>query len=478
MDKYIKNYILSVANTIAGVAFPLITFPYVTRVLGPANLGIVNFAQAYGYYFMHIASFGINSYAIRELSKVRNDNTKVYKVGNEIFNLNIFFSILSTLMYFIGVFSVDIFHENLTIFTIYSVVILTNFLSLDWVLQSFDDYCFSTVRNLIIRIVSVLAVFVFVQEDTDFVIYMVITCIAEMGTKISTLLYSRKYYVKWQLKWRFLNFKKHISSMFTLFTFRLVNGISANLDKLMIGFMMAYANVGVYTAGVKFALMASAVVEMSGIVLFPKINISANRSMDEYLRNVKLNYDIILLLGLPMSVCLFLISGRLVPLLSGEEFVDAVSVARIMASIILIGPIVDMLGSKTLLVFNKDKWLLRCSGYVAVSNVVLNFLFIPLWGVDGAALASFLSYIVAVSSRYFFTRKLVKVDLLTKTLWKYTSFTIPFVICYSMFRLQIDTNTFWMFVFVMFCILIYVIELFLSKDNLWKMIMRKTFWKG
>ena len=478
MNKYVKNYILSVANTIIGLAFPIITFPYVTRILGPANLGIINFTQAYGYYFVHIASFGISSYAIRELSKVRNDKTKVDKIGNEIFNLNLFFSILSTLIYFLGVFFVDNLRENIAIFAIYSIVIVTNFLSLDWLLQSFDDYYFSTVRNLVIRIVSILAIFIFVQEETDFVIYMVISCIAEMGTKVSTLIYCRKHYVNLRLKRRFLNFKDHISSMFTLFTFRLVNGISANLDKLMIGFMMVYANVGVYTAGVKFAVMVSAVVEMSGIVLFPKINIAANKAMDEYLRNLKINYDVILLLGLPMSVCLFLISGRLIPLFAGEQFVDAVSVARIMAVIILIGPIGDMLGSKTLLVFNKEKWLLRCSGYVAVSNVLLNFIFIPLWGIDGAAIASVFSYIVAVTSRYYFTRKLVKVDLLTRNLWKYSSFTVPFVICYFIFRLQIDTSTIWMCVFVMFCIITYLAELFLTKDYLWKMIMEKTFRKG
>ena len=85
MNKYIKNYILSVANTILSLMFPLITFPYVSRILGPSNLGIVNFAQSYGYYFVHIASFGVCSYAIREVSKVRDDKNKVKKISNEIF---------------------------------------------------------------------------------------------------------------------------------------------------------------------------------------------------------------------------------------------------------------------------------------------------------------------------------------------------------------------------------------------------------
>ena len=475
MNKYIKNFILSAVNTVMTLLFPIITFPYVSRILGPVNLGIINFAQSYGYYFIHIASFGISSYAIREVSKVRDDKEKVEKVSNEIFNLNMFFSILSTVLYFCGVFFVENFRENFVIFAIYSVVILTNFLSLDWLLQSFDDYYFSTIRNFIIRALSVAAVFLLVNKEEDFMIYMAITCITEMGTKFSTLLYSRKNYARLRVRKRFFNFKDHIKSMFTLFTFRLVNGISANLDKLMIGFMLVYASVGVYSAGVKFVLMVQPIVETTGIVLFPKINISANGSMDEYHKNLKLNYDLILIIGIPMAVGLFLVSGRLIPLFAGEQYEGAVSVSRIMAPMILLGPIGDMLGSKTLLVFKKDRWLLICSSIVAVSNILLNFMFIPIWGINGAAVASIVSSGVAVVFRYIFSRRVAKVRLLTCSLFKYFAFTVPFIGIYLIFRSNIDADTLWMFGFVFSCVIIYFLELIISKDSLTKMMIQKTF---
>ena len=478
MNKYVKNFILSAANTVMMLLFPIITFPYVSRILGSTNLGIINFAQSYGYYFTHIASFGISSYAIREVSKVRDDKEKVEKVSNEIFNLNLFFSLLSTVLYFCGVFFVRNFRENFIIFAIYSVVILSNFLSLDWLLQSFDDYYFSTIRNFFIRTLSVLAVFVLVKKEEDFVIYMAITCVAEMGTKLSTLFYSRKNYARLRVRKRFLNFKDHIKSMFTLFSFRLVNGISANLDKLMIGFMLVYSGVGVYSAGVKFVLMIQPIVETVGTVLFPRINISANGSMDEYHKNLKLNYNLILITGIPMAVGMFLVSGRLIPFFAGEEYEGAVAVSRIMSGIILLGPIGDMLGSKTLLVFKKDRWLLICSSIVAVSNIVLNFIFIPIWGINGAAVASILSCAVAVVSRYIFSRKVVKIKLFTLNLLKYAAFTVPFVVIYILFRDEIDMNTFWMFGFIIVCGMIYLIELLISRDTLTKMVIRKAFKKG
>ena len=112
--------------------------------------------------------------------------------------------------------------------------------------------------------------------------------------------------------------------------------------------------------------------KLLAIVLFPKINISARNSSDEYIKNLKINYDMILLMGIPMTVGMYLVSGRLIPFIAGGQYAEAVTVSRIMSGIILLGPIGDMFGSKTLLVFKKDRWLLVCSSAVALSNVVLN----------------------------------------------------------------------------------------------------------
>lgn len=478
MNKYVKNFILSASNTVMMLLFPIITFPYLSRILGPSSLGCIYFAQSYGYYFINIANFGITSYAVREVSRVRNDRAKVEKVSNEIFNLNFFFSIISTALYFAGVFIVPNFRENAIIFAIYSVVIFTDFLSLDWLLQAYDDYFFSAIRNMAIRVIALITIFLVIKSPDDYIIYTVILCFTEIGIRFPTFFYARRKYAVLNVGSRFLNFKEHIKSMFTLFSFRIVRGISTNLDKMMIGFMMLYENVGVYSAGVKIVLLIQPLVETVGVVLFPKINISANSSQEEYHKNLKINYDLILMMGMPMAVGIFLVSQGLIPLFAGENYTDAIAVSRIMAAMVVLGPIGDMLGSKIILVFKKDKWLLYCSILTAVSNLILNIIFIPLWGINGAAVASVASCAVSVVSRYIVTLKLTKVNLFTKSLLKYTCFVIPFVLLYCLFREQIDNNTIWMFGFVAVCVLIYVAELLVFKDPMAKMMIEKTFKKG
>lgn len=476
-NKYLSNYILISINTVANLILPIITFPYISRVIGAEYLGIVNFATSYGYYFVHLASFGISSYAIRVVSKVRDNVETVEQVSNEIYNINILFSIISGVLYLLGVFTVAKLRENAFVFCLYSLSIFTNFLSLEWLFQAHDDYKFTTIRSITIRLISIIAVFVFVRNRNDYPIYMLIITISDMGARFSNLYYANKKYVRLRLRRSFFNFKSHIKALFTLFTFRLVNGISAHLDKLMIGFLLVYSDVGIYTAGVKFVLLIIPLIENIGIVLFPKINISANDEKGEYLKNVKFNYNTILMLSIPMAVGLFLISPMIIKLFAGQEFVDAITVSRIMSVVIILCPIGDLLGSKILLVFNKDSWLLICSSIVAVSNIILNFLFIHKWGINGATFASLLSYIVAITCRYIFACKLINFNLFTWNLFKYFIFTVPFIIVYFLFSEYINTKFLYTLIFVIFSILLYMFELYISNDKDFKLIVSKFIHK-
>lgn len=473
-NKYIKNYLLSVLNTILSLLFPIITFPYVSRVLGANNLGIINFTQSYGYYFIQIAGFGISSYAVREVSKIRDSKNELDKIGNEIFNLNALFSIGSGIAYIIGVILIPKFHVHWIVFSIYSLVIFTNFLTLEWLFQSFDDYRFTTIRSTVIRILSLIAVFIFVRDRNDYVIYMLINTISEMGARFSALIYAKKTYLNLRFKRTFLNFRDHFKSMFTLFTFRFVNGISSNLDKLMIGFLMAYSSVGVYSAGVKIVVMLAPIIETIGIVLFPTINIAASDSKDKYLKTLYFNYNAILFLGIPMTVGFFLVSPQIIRIFAGKQYLDAIIVSRIMSGIILLCPIGDMLGSKTLLVYKKDNELLICSIIVALSNIIFNFIGIPLAGIVGASVASILSYIVAILMRLYYTNKIITFTLLNKYFIKYTIFTIPFVVIYIIFNTQINTSIFFLIVFVIVSGIIYIVEILVSKDEIGVLLLEKV----
>ena len=464
-NKYIKNYFLSVANTVIGLVIPIITFPYLSRVLGPDNIGIVNFVKSYAYYFMHIANFGMLSYAVREIARVRDDKEKVEKLGNELFNINFFFSLISGILYLLISFAGPRFRENFILYVFYSITIFTDFLTLGWIFQAYDDYKFTTVRSLAVRILSLIAVFIFVKKESDYWIYMIIISLSEMGSRFSGLIYAKNKFLNFKIRRNFLNFSTHFKSLLTLFTFRIVNGISSNLDKIMLGFFLTYYEVGIYSSGVKFILLLIPLIETVGIVLFPKITIAAKDNEEVYLKNLNLNYRIILLLGIPMTVGMFLVSPELMLLFAGKQFTGSIIVSRIMSVIILICPIGDLLGSKTLLIYNKEKWLLICSIIIAVCNIVFNAVGIPLFGITGACAASVLCYLIAVISRYIFTRKIIKFSLFNRELFLYTLYTVPFVALYILFKSYIKKSVALLFLYMVICALIYFLELIIFKDK-------------
>lgn len=470
-SKYLKNYILSVTNTIIGLIIPIITFPYISRILGPDKIGVVNFVQSYAYYFMHIASFGIMSYAVREIARVRDNKEEVERLGNEIFNLNLFFSLISGFLYIGIVLIVPKFRENFLLYLLYSSTIFTNFLLLDWLFQAYDDYAFTTIRTIAIRVVLIVCIFILIKQESDYVIYMIIITLADMGNRFSSLFYARKKFIRFRLSPKFLNFAKHFKSLFTLFSYRIVNGISSNLDKLMLGIFIAYTDVGIYSTGVKFVLLVVPMIETVGVVLFPKITIAAKDNTELYLENLKLNYKIILLLGIPMAVGMFLVSPELMMLFAGKQFTGSIIVSRIMSAIIILCPIGDLLGSKTLLVYNKDKWLLICSIIVATCNIVFNFIGIPLFGIVGACVASVLCYLIAVIARYIFTRKIIKFRLFNAELFLYSLYTVPFVILYIVFKSYINKSVMLLFVYILACVVIYFLELLVFKDKTTKQIL-------
>ena len=142
-----------------------------------------------------------------------------------------------------------------------------------------------------------------------------------------------------------------------------------------------------------------------------------------------------------------------------------------MSVIILLCPIGDLLGSKTLLIYNKDRWLLICSIIVAISNIVFNFIGIPLFGIIGACGASVLCYLIAVIARYIFTKRIIKFSLFIPELFIYTLYTFPFIIIYVIFKKYITGSIIILFAYIILCILLYFLELIIFKDKTAKQIL-------
>ena len=261
-----KNSVLNVIKTLSSIIFPLITFPYISRVLLPANVGKVNFGSSYISYFSMIASLGITTYAIRECSAVRDDRNELSKRASEIFSINICTTVVA---YVLLIGSLIIF-RNLdvyrTLIIIQSTAILFTTLGADWLNTAMEDFKYITLRTVFFQFISLILMFVFVKEEADYLRYAAISVFSASGANIVNIFYRRKF-----CKISFtgnMQWGKHFKPILLLFVMILAQTIFSSADVTMLGIMKGDYEVGIYSTAHKIEnIIAQVVSSLARVVM-------------------------------------------------------------------------------------------------------------------------------------------------------------------------------------------------------------------
>ena len=226
------NAALNLFKTALSIIFPLITYPYISRILGVENLGKINYTASIVGYFSLIAALGISTYAIREGGRIRSNSEKLSHLGNQIFTINILSTVVSYLLLLLVVWLFIPNREYQILICIQSLTIVFTTLGVDWINVLFEDFLYITIRSIIIQILSLILMFVLVKTANDLYLYTFISVIGSGISCILNLIYCRKY-LKLSLVWR-LDLVKHFKPIMVLFSGGLVISIYANSDMLIL----------------------------------------------------------------------------------------------------------------------------------------------------------------------------------------------------------------------------------------------------
>ena len=182
------NFILTATQFI----FPLITFPYVSRILQAAGNGRVTFAASAANYFMMVASLGIPTYGIRACARVRDDKDKLTKTVQELFIINAVVTALVTIAYIVSICAIPRFLEDKTLFYINGINIVLNMFGMNWVYQALEQYDYITFRSIAFKLISIVLMFLLVHQQSDYVVYGAITVFAAVGSYVLNFIRIRK----------------------------------------------------------------------------------------------------------------------------------------------------------------------------------------------------------------------------------------------------------------------------------------------
>lgn len=234
-NKSIKvNALLNGFRTILNLLFPLITFPYVSRILSVNDIGKYNFSNSIVTYFLLIAALGIDKYAIREGTKYRDNRKRFSKFASDLFSLNVISTLFSYLLLAVFlVLSVKAYDYH-TCILILSIQIFFTTLGTEWIYSIYEEYTYITVRSIIFKLISIALLFIFVRREGDYLAYTIITVIASVGANILNFVNARKF-CDIKLHFKGVNWKSMVVPVLIIFASNVAIQIYVNADITMLG---------------------------------------------------------------------------------------------------------------------------------------------------------------------------------------------------------------------------------------------------
>ncbi len=386
--------------TASAFIFPLITYPYVSRVLGPENVGKVSFAASVVYYFSMLAQLGIPTYGISACARVRDNREELTRTVHEIFFINVVMTALVGAAFIGSVFAVPKLAADKPLFFITGLTILFNTLGVEWLYKAAEQYSYITAVSIIFKIISVAAMFAFVRTENDYVIYGGISIIAATGSAVMNFIRLHRF-VGLKPVGNY-NFKRHMKAIWVFFAMSVATTIYTNLDTVMLGFIRNDSDVGYYNTAVKVKNVLCALVTSLGTVLLPRMScLAEEKKWDEFYSVVKKALNFVVLISVPLTVYFIIFSKESILVLSGGGFLPSVTPMRIITPTIILIGITNVLGIQVLVPLGREKQVLYSEIAGAVLNLILNSLLIPRFAASGAALGTLAAEAAVLAVQFY-----------------------------------------------------------------------------
>ena len=463
------NALLNSLRSILNILFPIITFPYVSRVLEVRGIGIYNFSNSIVSYFLLIASLGITTYSIREGAKIRTNFKQISQFASEVFTINIISTIISYFLLFSCLIVFSELHTYIACISIFSLQIFFTTIGTEWIYQIYEDYGYITLRSIIFQIISIVFLFIFVRHANDYLNYAAVTVFSAVGSNILNFIHARNY-CHIHLVQHF-NWKKHIIPILVIFGANVANMIYVNSDITLLGLMKNNYVVGIYSVSSKIYQIVKTLISAVLVVTIPRLAMLFGRSkMKEYYNILTNLTNTLVLLILPASTGLFVLAREIILIISGPKFLRAIYSLQILCLAYITSILAWILNDCVLIPAKREKYILRNMCISAALNVILNLILIPFWAENAAAFSTVIAELCMLLLNYFYAKDLVKVVFISKELLG--TFFRSIIGCFGIIITCLLCNLYFHSLIlktifsVMFSVIIYVVILLLLRDKI------------
>lgn len=401
-----KNLVFNLIYQVLTILLPLVTTPYLSRVLGAEPIGIYGYTISIVTYFALFGTLGMSMYGQREIARLADDKGKYSKAFWEIILIRVI-TITISMLTFYCTFCIK---GNYTLYyKILMLYLVANAFDINWLFQGVEEFSKTVIRNIIVKVLSIILIFTLVKSPSDLWIYILIYVASELLGNVSLWLYLPKYLQRVKLKE--LKLKKHIKPIGTLFLPQIATQIYTVLDKTMVGVITNnMSEVGYYEQAQKIARAALVIIASLQTVMNSRVaNASAKKDDKEIVNCLEKSFNFVWLLGVPMTLGLIAVTSNLVPWYYGNNFGRVKPILMATSPIILAIGLNGITGIVYLIQTGQQKHYTNSVIIGAIINVIFNFILIDKFGGVGAAIASVIAEIAIFLYHLRFIKKVYNI---------------------------------------------------------------------
>lgn len=390
-----KNFLYSSILTVSAYLFPLLVYPYVSRVLGLSNVGIVNFVDNLINYFVLFSMMGIGTVGVREIAAAKSDRNHLSKVYLSLLTLTIITTILACVALLISMYTIPTLFEYRDMLYVGLVKLIFNVFLLEWFFIGLEEFKYITKRTITIRCMYVASIFIFVHNASDYKIYFVITVAAVVLNALVNVFYTRRFvtYAK-----NSISIKPYVKTFVIMGIYALLTNFYTMLNAVWLGFVTNTDEVGSYTTATKLQILIMGFLNSFANVVYPRVtSLLAEDKQEEYWQKITMALDAICFFAFPTIAFVITAGPAVLNFLVGDGFEGAYLPLRIITPLILVIGIEQVLIIQILMAKHHDRIVLVNSIVGAVTMVIANVTLTSTMGASGSAIVWLLSETVIMT---------------------------------------------------------------------------------
>lgn len=408
MSSIKKNFFYSSILTVSNYIFPLLVFPYVSRVLGVTNIGVCGFVDGVINYFILISMMGVSIVGIREVARVKDDDSKIAKTFSSLFSLNLITTLVALSILIICIYTVPQLYENKKLMYVGVIKLVSNFLLIEWLYTGLEKFKFITNRTIIVKMLYVILIFLFIKKEEDYYLYYILTTLMITINALMNCWFAKKFFKFQNYSLDFKNFRKPV---IVLGIYAILTSMYISFNVIFLGFSADNTEVGYYTTASKLYTILLALYSAFTNVMLPRMSfLLADGKMDEFESMIVKSQDILLGFSIPLCLLSIIFAPEIIHIIAGEGYEGAILPMRIIMPLMLIIGYEQILVLQILTPLQKDRAIFINSIFGACTGIALNLILVPYFKSVGSSIVWFTSECVVLVSSQYFVSKFIRVN--------------------------------------------------------------------